>query len=166
MPTLSGDYFQDTVSLLVDHNDDGAFGLVINRPLDATISDVFPQIGGRFDCPVLEGGPVQQDSIFFLHEGGREFQSTYRVSDEIYLTTSRDFVESMSKGEAPLRTLAIAGYAGWGSLQLENEISNNLWLLVPANATIVFDTPFPDRAAAAARILGIDLNLISPISRQ
>lgn len=162
LPALKGDYFENTVSLLVDHNDDGAFGLVINRPLETELGELLPDLAERFSCPVLEGGPVEQNRVFFLHDTTREYDSTFKVSDEIYLSTSPDFIEDMKSGTAPARTLAILGYAGWGSQQLENEIAENVWLLSPANGTIVFDTPFRERASAAAALLGVDLNLINP----
>lgn len=162
LPSLKGDYFQNTVSLLVDHNENGAFGLVINRPVNTTLGELFPAVGSNFDCPVLEGGPVEQNRVFFLHSGGREFESSFKVSEEIRLTTSPDFIELMAAGQAPPRSLAILGYAGWGSGQLEREIAEDVWLLAPCDPRIVFDTPFPERTKAAARLLGIDLNLILP----
>ncbi len=160
-PTLA-DYFRSSVSLLIDHNDEGAFGLMINRPRQIRLRTVFPKIANAFDCPVLEGGPVEPDRVFFLHEQGPAFDATYQVGDGVYLTTSPDFVELMIKGEAPKRTLAILGYAGWGSQQLEHEIGENAWFLAPSDAGIVFDVPFAARAGAAARLLGVDLNLILP----
>lgn len=162
LPSLKGSYFEDTLTLIVDHNSQGAFGLVINKPLAVSISDYFPEIGDAFSCPVLSGGPVQEDSMVFLHEPGPRFETTFPISEGVVMTTSHDFIECMRKGEAPGRTLALVGYAGWGPLQLEDEIGQNAWLLTPADPTIVFDTPFSQRLDAAARILGIDLNLISP----
>lgn len=162
MPSLKGDYFEGSVSLLIEHNEEGAFGLIINRPLKTRLAELFPEVLGQFNCPVLEGGPVAQDHVFFLHEPVAEFESTLKVSDEVYLTTSADFISGMTRGSAPLRTLAILGYAGWGQQQLETEIARNVWLLSPANSTVIFDTPFEDRARAAASTLGIDLNLIPP----
>jgi len=162
LPSLRGDYFHNTISLLIDHNDQGAFGLVINQPLDNQIDEIFPQVEGHFDCPVLLGGPVQQESIFFLHPPGPEFDSTIAISDEISLTTSPDFIESMAQGNAPGKTIALLGYAGWGSEQLERELAENVWLLSPTSGRIVFDEPYANRPSEAAKILGIDLNLISP----
>lgn len=162
LPTLKGDYFQNTVSIIVDHTEEGAFGLVINRPLEANIGEVFPEVDGRFSCPVLEGGPVEQNRMFFLHAAGHEFEATFKLSDEICLTTSADFITAMRDGQAPARTLALLGYAGWDAMQLEREISENVWLLAPAESRILFETPFEDRAGEAARLLGVDLNLISP----
>ena len=162
LPALAGDYFQSTVSLLVEHDAQGAFGLVINKPLDNEIADIFPQLEGRFVCPLLQGGPVERDRVFFLHPTGIEFDTTLQISDEISLTTSADFIESMKSGEAPEKTLALLGYAGWAAEQLEHELAEDVWLLAPASARIVFDEPYESRADAAARLLGVDLNLINP----
>jgi len=165
LPALRGEYFEDAVTLLVDHNDEGAFGLIVNRPIKTPIEELFPDLQGTFTCPVLEGGPVAQDHVFFLHEPGGEFKSTFAVSDEIALTTSADFIDAMKAGEAPARTLAVLGYAGWGSGQLEGELKEDVWLLSPASGLITFDVPFEDRQHAAAAALGInldDLNLMSP----
>ncbi|MDZ7686700.1 MAG: YqgE/AlgH family protein [Gammaproteobacteria bacterium] len=162
LPALKGDYFEDSVSLLIEHNEDGAFGLMINRVLKTPIEELFPDVSGRFTCPVLEGGPVEQNRVFFLHETGPVFESTLAISDDVSLTTSVDFIESMKKGRAPEKTLAILGYSGWSGQQLEDELSENVWLLSPANGTILYNVPFEDRAHAAASTLGVDLNLISP----
>jgi len=161
LPGLRGDYFQNSISLLIDHNAEGAFGLVINHPLENKISDILPELG-LFDFPVFLGGPVQQDRIFFLHPKGEQFEATLEISDEISLTTSADFVEAMKQGSAPPKTIALLGYAGWGAEQLEQELIENVWLLTPASGRIVFDEPYEKRASEAARLMGIDLNLISP----
>ncbi len=162
LPGLRGDYFEHSVSLLIEHNAEGAFGLIINRPLKTKLAELFPDVEGRFTCPVMEGGPVEQNRVFFLHETGIEYDSTLQISDDIALTTSVDFIEAMKAGEAPARTLALLGYAGWGEHQLESELAENVWLLSPANATVLFEVPFEDRAHAAASALGVDLNLIPP----
>lgn len=165
LPALESDYFHHTVSLLIDHNAQGAFGVVINRPVEITLSELFPDFspGEAADaqCPVLEGGPVQQDRVFFLHESSHEYQSTFRISDDIYLTTSTDLLKDLSYGTGPARVMALLGYAGWGEGQLETELGENVWLLSPASARIVFDVPYKDRPAEAAQLLGVDLNLIS-----
>lgn len=165
LPTLESDYFHHTVSLIIDHNAQGAFGLVINRPVDINVSELFPDLspGEAADahCPVLEGGPVQQDRVFFLHESTHEYQSTFKVSDEIYLSTSMDLLQDLSYGTGPTRVIALLGYAGWAEGQLEKELGENVWLLSPASGRIVFDVAYEERPAEAARLLGVDLNLIS-----
>ncbi|XOV86121.1 MAG: YqgE/AlgH family protein [Pseudomonadota bacterium] len=161
LPALKGDYFEGSVSLLVDHNDDGAFGLMINRPLKTRLVELFPDLAGRFDCPVMEGGPVEQNRVFFLHEAGPVFESTFVIGDEVALTTSADFIDAMKAREAPERSLALLGYAGWSAHQLEHEIAEDVWLLTPASKAIVFDVAFEERAVSAAAMLGVDLNLLS-----
>ena len=161
LKSLSGDYFEHSITLLVDHNQNGAFGLMINRPLEQDIHAVFPDIPEDIQCPLFEGGPVEQDKLFFLHKSDHVFESTFAVSPDISLTTSRDLIDSLHRGETPVPLLAILGYAGWGAEQLERELGENSWLLAPASPAIVFDTDVPHRAARAAAQLGVDLNLIA-----
>lgn len=163
LPGLCGDYFQNSISLLIEHNDNGAFGLVVNKPLDIGISELFPEFElAGVDCTVLEGGPVQRDKAFFLHNGTHEYESTYTVGDQIQLTTSTDLLLDLAAGKSPSKILSVLGYAGWAAGQLELELSENIWLLAPCSADILFDTPIEQKAIAAANALGVDLNLISP----
>ena len=165
LPTLAGDFFASTVTYLLEHNSKGAFGLVINKPLQLVLCDLFgtDEYEGLQDTriPVLDGGPVRRDSVFFLHDSGVEYQFTQQISAEISLTTSEDLVVSLAKGQGPARVITAMGYAGWDSGQLERELAENVWLLAPASAEIIFDTPFEQRAQRAAALLGIDLNLVS-----
>ena len=114
------------------------------------------------DRPVFRGGPVQLERGFVIHESGDSWESTASVSDAIRVTTSQDILSAMASGSGPERALIALGYAGWGAGQLEAEISANAWLSVPASADIIFETPFEDRWQAAAKLLGIDLAMISP----
>jgi putative transcriptional regulator len=161
LTSLSGDYFQKTLTLIIDHSEKGAFGLVINRPLEHTIFDVFPDLPEQIDCPLLEGGPVEQDKMFFLHGGDETFESTLSVAPGLSITTSRDLVDALHKGQQPSPIVALLGYAGWGPDQLERELGENTWLLTPSNEQILFNTPIEERAAEAAKLLGVDLNLIA-----
>ena len=165
LPTLAGDFFASTVTYLLEHNSKGAFGLVINKPLQLVLCDLFgtDEYEGLQNTriPVLDGGPVRRDSVFFLHDSGVEYQFTQQISPEISLTTSEDLVVSLAKGQGPARVITAMGYAGWDSGQLERELAENVWLLAPASAEIIFDTPFEQRAQRAAALLGIDLNLVS-----
>lgn len=162
LPALSGDYFQQSVTLLVDHTVEGAFGLMINRPLEQDLHAVFPDLPPQIHCPLLEGGPVERDKLFFLHRGDRTFESTFAVGPDISLTTSRDLVDQLHDGDMPEPIIAILGYAGWGANQLEKELGENTWLLTPANPDIIFEVPPERRAEVAALQLGVDINLMSP----
>lgn len=159
--SLSSDYFEHSITLLVDHNENGAFGLMINRPLKQDITALFPDLPDNVQCPLLEGGPVEQDKLFFLHRSDQTFDSTFAVSPDISLTTSGDLVDKLHRGDMPMPMLAILGYAGWGAEQLEQELGENTWLLAPASADIVFDVEIGKRATRAAAQLGVDLNLIA-----
>ena len=162
LPALKEDYFQDTVSLIIEHDEEGAFGLVINQPLDIEVADLFPNVPTHTFLPIMEGGPVDPERVFFLHPTGPTYASTLELSNEIALTTSDDFIQAIIDGTAPAKSMIILGYAGWGGHQLESEIGKNIWLLAPAKGSIVFDLAYEARAREAAAILGVDLNLISP----
>jgi putative transcriptional regulator len=168
MPAMADPNFTRTVTYICEHNDNGALGIVINRPLQMDLGDVFEQLSltaADEDLNkqlVLRGGPVQTERGFVLHEPCQGWDSTVEVSDTVHLTTSQDILTAMAEGNGPKRALMALGYAGWGAGQLEMEISANAWLSVPADPAIVFDTPFESRWAAAAGLLGINLATISP----
>ncbi len=159
LPTLEGDYFHGSICLLADHSAGGAFGLVINKPVDIELEDLFPEKEFRIHCPVLEGGPVDSDRLFFLHESPWSFSATFQISADLCLTSSTDLIDSLVDGTGPSRLLAVLGYAGWGAGQLESEITDDVWLLSPSSGQVVFDTPFPQRPTVAGRIMGGDLHL-------
>lgn len=171
MPSLVDDNFAQTVTLVCEHTAKGALGIVVNRPLGMTLGEVLDQLeletkdAALREQPVLRGGPVQQDRGFVLHPvgaaGAREFDSTLRISDTLCVTTSRDVLASMARGEGPAQAVIALGYAGWDAGQLEEEIRSNAWLNVPADDSIIFALPFEQRWQAAARLLGIDLGRIS-----
>lgn len=162
LPSLVGDYFQHAIMLLVDHNELGAFGLMVNRPVEYELHDIFPRLPKHIHCPLLEGGPVEQDKLFFLHRNNETFDSTFAVNSDIAITTSEDLVEQLHQGEMPEPLIAILGYSGWGEEQLEQELGENIWLLAPVDPDIIFNAEPEKRASLAARQLGVDLNLIAP----
>jgi len=168
MPGMADPNFSTTVTLICEHNDEGALGIVINRPLDLTLAGLFeqldvvdpdPQASAR---PVLMGGPVGPERGFVLHDPGSSFENSIEVSSDICLTLSRDVIDAMATGAGPRQSLVALGYAGWEPGQLEYEMLANSWLNVPATPDIVFDTPFNDRWMSAAQTLGIDISKISP----
>ena len=163
MPNMADPNFSRTLTYICEHNDQGALGLVVNRPIDdLTLQALFERLSltlrdnERADAPVYFGGPVQTDRGFVLHSPAGNWQSTLRVGDRIGLTTSKDILEAVGRGEGPQQMLVTLGYAGWSPGQLEHEISQNAWLTVAARDGIIFDTPSQERLPAAMELLGVD----------
>ena len=167
MPGMADPNFNSTVTLICEHNDEGALGIVINRPLGFQMSGLFAQLdlanpdARAATRPVLIGGPVGPERGFVLHNPGRTYENSLIVSDDIHLTLSRDVIDAMATGTGPDKTLVALGYAGWDAGQLEQEMLANSWLNVPASPEVVFDTPFDKRWMSAAQILGVDISQIS-----
>ena len=168
MPGMQDPNFASTVTLICEHNADGALGIIINRPLDLKLGGLFEQLdlGSSDDAlkeiPVLAGGPVGTERGFVLHNAGLDYENSLKVSDDIQLTVLRDVIDAMASGGGPDKSLVALGYAGWDAGQLESEIRANSWINVPATAELVFDTPFESRWNNAADSLGIDLSRIGP----
>ncbi|MGA2188906.1 MAG: YqgE/AlgH family protein [Steroidobacteraceae bacterium] len=170
MPTMGDPNFAQTVALICDHNARGALGLILNKPLPMRMGEIFEQleieleVGPLSERHVLRGGPMQTDRGFVVHRAGGKWDSTLEVSDTIHVTTSRDILAAMARGQGPLEAVVALGYAGWDGGQLEDEIRANAWLSVPVESGIIFDLPFESRWHAAGRLLGVELSRISPIS--
>jgi len=167
MPSMLDPNFRQTVTYICEHNNEGALGLVINRPLDLNLGRIFAQLAlqsadaDTARMPILCGGPVQTDRGFVIHESDSDWESSARITNSIHVTTSQDILTSMAAGKGPTRAMVALGYAGWGAGQLEFEITENAWLSVPATSRILFDTPFEERWKEAAGLLGIDLATLS-----
>ena len=168
MPALADPNFSHSVTLVCEHSERGALGIVINRPLEMKLSEVLEQLSlstedARLrDMPVLAGGPVQRDRGFVLHRpGAQPWESTMPVSDTLCVTTSRDVLAAMAEGKGPAQAVIALGYAGWEAGQLEEEVLQNAWLTVPCDDALVFELPYEQRWHAAARLLGVELSRIS-----
>jgi putative transcriptional regulator len=167
MPRLEDPNFFHTVTYICEHNRDGAMGIVINRPMELHLGDIFEQLEIQVSSPkateqpVYLGGPVQSDRGFVLHDSATEWSSTLRINSEISVTTSLDILEAIAADKGPKNILVALGYAGWGAGQLESELAQNAWLSGPAQSDIIFDRPSQERWQAAADLLGVDLNLLS-----
>ncbi len=167
MPGMLDPNFSTTVTLICEHNDEGALGIVINRPTPLKLGGLFEQLEvtdadpRAAGFPVLAGGPVGPERGFVLHGPDQVYENTLAVSNDIRLTLSRDIIAALASGEGPDHTLIALGYAGWEAGQLEGEMLANSWLNVPATPEIVFETPFAERWDSAARILGIDIAAMS-----
>lgn len=167
MPSLQDPNFARTVSYICQYNEQGAMGIVINRPLDIQLSEVLTHMeidaaGDACDeIPVFLGGPVQPDRGFVLHHPVGQWESTLCVSQQIAVTTSRDILQAIARREGPEDVLVALGYAGWSAGQLENEILDNAWLFGPSGIDVLFKTDAEQRWNAAAAKLGVNIALLS-----
>ena len=168
MPGLDDPNFAQTVTLICEHSSRGALGIVLNKPLSMRLSEVLAQMKLPPETPavgeqiVLRGGPVHQDRGFVLHRPGGSWESTHRISDQIQVTTSRDVLAAMAKGNGPADAFIALGYAQWEEGQLERELRDNAWLTLPATDAVLFDLPYEDRWSAAWRSLGVDPTKVTP----
>lgn len=167
MPAMSDPHFAKTLTFICEHNDQGALGVIVNRPIDMTLHALLEQIEIAQPCdackavPVHYGGPVQIDRGFVLHAPAGAWQSTLTVGEEIGLTTSKDILEAVARGAGPRQMLVSLGYAGWAPGQLEHELAQNAWLTVNADTRILFETPAERRYEASLKLLGIDPAMLS-----
>lgn len=167
MPALADPNFSRTVTLICEHNNDGAMGIVINRPLDITMSEVLVQLSisefqpGLDEQRVLQGGPVQESAGFVLHQPLGQWEADLEIDHDLGISASKDILQAIASGKGPERWLLALGYAGWGPGQLESEIKENAWLNGPADRDILFALPLEQRWHAAAEHLGVDLSKIS-----
>jgi putative transcriptional regulator len=167
MPTLADPHFSHTVTYICEHNEEGALGIIINRPLPITLGEVLKQMkiipsdSLDTDTPIHEGGPVRREHGFVIHTPAGAWDTSLFITDEIALSTSLDILSAIAHNEGPQRYFIALGYAGWGAGQLEQEMAQNAWLSGPADDTILFDMPLEQRWLAAAALLGVDLNLLS-----
>ena len=163
LPALTDPHFARSVALVCQHDGEGAMGVVVNRASEYTLGEVFEQMGIASEdaalCaqPVLAGGPVHPERGFVLHDGEREWDSTLPIATGLYVTTSRDILEAMARGDGPRHATVALGCAGWGAGQLENELVENSWLTVPADADLLFGLPLEARWQAAAGRIGVDM---------
>ena len=167
MPNMVDPYFSKSLTYICEHNDQGALGVVINRPIDLSLQALFERINIKLeqrelhDIPVYFGGPVQTDRGFVLHQPIGDWHSTLNVRDELGLTTSKDILEAVGKGRGPARMLVTLGYSGWSAGQLEHELGQNAWLTVEAGTQIIFDLPAEEKLPAAMELLGVDFANLS-----
>jgi putative transcriptional regulator len=171
MPGMVDDNFAGAVVYLCEHNDKGALGLIINKPIELEMRDLFDKVSLPFDRedllgqPVLMGGPVQQERGFVLHQALGDtpeagYNASLKIPGGLEMTTSRDVLEAMSQGAGPSKVVIMLGYAGWTPGQLEQELANNGWLTVDADQAIIFDTPVEQRYDRALSLLGIERSFL------
>lgn len=175
MPGLQDQTFAKSVVYMCEHSDQGALGLVINKPSDINIKGLFDKVElplrreDLLDTPVFQGGPVQTERGFVLHESmmpGLEsvYASTMSIPGGLEMTTSKDVLEALSTGAGPLKIFVSLGYSAWGEGQLESELLDNSWLTVAADVTVIFDTPVEQRYDKALMLLGLESWMLSPVA--
>tara|TARA_R110001583_G_scaffold73384_2_gene204272 strand:- start:547 stop:1122 length:576 start_codon:yes stop_codon:yes gene_type:complete len=168
MPHLRGSSFEQTLTYICEHSDQGAMGLVVNRPMELSFEQILGHLDIEMDsvhdalCPIYAGGPVEIERGFILHSPAEQsWSSSFAINEQLHLTTSLDILHAIAEGQGPQRYLITLGYAGWGAGQLEQEILDNSWLSCPADLDILFDTESHQRLDAAANSLGVNLDLLS-----
>ena len=171
MPALTDKDFSRTVIYLCQHSAEGAVGIIINRPMTMKLGDIFAQMNidatslASINTPVYMGGPVQPERGFVIHtRSERTWDSSLEISETISLTSSRDILEAIAKGEGPAHYLIALGYAGWSAGQLEKEIIENAWLHTPYSEAILYEVPVSERWNQAANLIGINIHLLSSVA--
>ena len=175
MPGLEDEAFAKSVVYMCEHTERGALGLVINKPGEITVKELFDKVDlplRRDDlalAPVFQGGPVQTERGFVLHEAmmpGHEsiYASSMSIPGGLEMTTSRDVLEALSTGAGPRRVFVSLGYSAWGEGQLESELLDNSWLTVAADPGVIFDTPVNERYDKALLLLGLQSWMLSPVA--
>lgn len=177
MPGLEDEAFARSVVYLCEHSERGALGLVINKPSDISLKNLFDKVelplrrDDLSNLPVFQGGPVQTERGFVLHEptfaagthsNESVYASTMAIPGGLEMTTSKDVLEALSTGSGPRKVLVSLGYSAWGQGQLESELAENSWLTVEADLAVIFDTPVEQRYARALKLLGLESWMLSP----
>ena len=175
MPTLQDELFAKSVIYMCEHTERGALGLIINKPSDINVKALFDKVElplrreDLIETPVFQGGPVQTERGFVLHESmmpGNEsvYASTMTIPGGLEMTTSRDVLEALSTGAGPRKIFVSLGYSAWGEGQLESELLDNSWLTVAADLALIFDTPVAQRYDKALMLLGLESWTLSPVA--
>ena len=167
MPSLNDGFFNQAVTYICEHDKNGSFGIIINQKTGITLKQIAKEMAIETENNyndkqlVFIGGPVDQGRGFILHRPVGNWQSSLKVNDSIALTTSKDILQAIINNEGPEDNIVALGYAGWAAGQLDNEIASNTWLSCPADEQIIFNTPVEERWKTAAKLIGVDLSLLS-----
>lgn len=170
VPGMDDPRFARTVTLICQHDAEGAMGIVVNRASDFSLGEVLAQMSlsmpspGLQAQPVLAGGPLQPERGFMVHDGAQAWASSLVLGEDLAITTSRDVLEALAAGEGPPHSALALGYAGWGAGQLEQELADNAWITVPSSHQLLFELPLEQRWQAAAGSIGVDLSRMADYS--
>ena len=167
MPSLNDGFFNQAVTYICEHDENGSFGIIINQQTGITLKQIAKEMAIETENDyhdkqqVFIGGPVDQGRGFILHRPTGNWQSSLKVSNNVALTTSKDILQAIVKNEGPEDNIVALGYAGWAAGQLDSEMASNTWLSCPADEQIIFNTPVAERWKTAAKLIGVDLSLLS-----
>lgn len=167
MPALNDPNFHHAVIYICEHQEQGAVGLMINRPMQFPLGIVFEQLQiqpARSESnmqPLLYGGPIQPERGFVIHRPIGGWRSSLRLGDDVTVTTSNDIIRAIAADTGPKDVLVTLGYAGWGENQIEKEVVDNLWLVCPYRSELLYEIPFNKRWEYAGSIIGVKMNQLS-----
>ncbi len=168
MPSLENSWFEKTVIYMVEDNEHGSMGLVVNLPNKITVNELLehfsfdtPEKAGFLKDPVLIGGPVDLERGFILHKGDGQWKTSLPLPDHLNMTVSEDLLKEMSINLPPKHFLVCLGFSGWEPGQLAQEIQENSWLTIPYNESLLFETPIENRWEVALGTLGISPEFLS-----
>lgn len=167
LPGMPDPRFERSVILMCAHSDDGAMGLIVNKPVDGIkLDSVMEKLGikvtaNQIETPVLFGGPVETQQGLILHSNEFSGNQSSRVTSEISVTGTLDVLHAIAAGRGPHKAAFALGYAGWGAGQIEDELRGNGWIHCDADAAIVFDMPPDAKWSAALGKLGINISGLS-----
>lgn len=168
MPAMADPRFAHTLTYIIKHDEDGAVGIVVNKPMELPLTRLLAEISSTVVAPlrhpkqpVLFGGPVNPQMGFVLHRQRGDWNSTMPVAEGICVTSSRDILDAIAQGEGPDDYIVALGYSGWSAGQLEQEMAENAWLTCPADSALLFDVPLDERWHTGIKRLGIDPSFLS-----
>lgn len=164
-PHMDDDFFSNTVIYLARHDQDGAQGIILNRPSHVQIKELLNDLDIDADHvnphAVLQGGPVRPEAGFVLHTGQPTWYSSIAVGENVCITTSKDILDAIAHNEGVENYQVALGYASWSKNQLEQEIADGDWLVCDADMDLIFNLPYDVRWDAAYKKIGVDRSWFS-----
>ena len=167
MPGMGDPRFEHAVILIARHNEDGCFGIAINQPSKTSLGDLFKHLKipsadtALADVSVLQGGPVQPEQGFVVHDSYESWENTLRIAEGLAVTASKDILSDIAHARGPDNFVLALGCVSWSAGQIEKEMLDNAWLSCPVESSIIFDMPYPLRWQNSSKSLGIDVRFMS-----
>ena len=168
MPSLRDLILSQTVIYVCEQHPHETIGLIINKPINYPINQVFEQLGMSVDVtvennkPLMFGGLMQPQRGFVLHRPEGHWRSSLEINSDVTITTSNDIIRAIAHDRGPKDALIALGYLAWDEKQLEQEIMDNFWLVSPFKPELLYDVPFNDRWKEAGSLLGVNMDQLVP----